>query len=121
MNTSVLCSSIFFIADSVFNGLSVRGPQINTSHPHQRRKAQKNARDNRPELIHAGNMMHTLPLVLRVPGQAQGLRSVEGDGVADLARVVAVDALQGRLLRRLGLGVLRRRAGLSSYGSPNLV
>lgn len=117
MNTSVLCSSIFFIADSVFKGLAVHKTYINTS-PYIT-KERKNARDDRPEFIHAGNMVNTLPLVLRVPGQAEGLWSVEGDGVADLARVVTVHALESRLLRGLGLRVLRRRGGLCSYRSKS--
>ena len=105
MNTRVLCSSICFIADSVFSGL-VNG----ISDPAAARKQREvDTRDNRPELVHPRCMRDRLPRVLRVAGEAEGLGPVERDGVAHFARGMRVGAVQRRLLRRLGFGILRGR------------
>lgn len=48
-------------------------------------------------------MRDALARVAGSTGEAEGLRAVERNGVADLARTVRIGALQRRLLCRLGL------------------
>ena len=67
-----------------------------------------NARNNRPELVHPGNMGHRGTGVFGVTGKAEGLGAVEGDRSALLAVRLRVGASKGSLLRCLGLGILGR-------------
>lgn len=58
---------------------------------------------NCPVLIHARHMRDALARVAGSTGEAEGLRAVEGNGVADLARAVRISALECCLLCGLGL------------------
>lgn len=102
MKTRVLFSSIFFIADSVFNGLNSLVKMQTSDKPGQ------HSRDNRPELVHPRYMGNRLARVLGVTGEAEGLGAAERDGVAHFARDVRVRAGKCGLPRSLGLGLLRR-------------
>ena len=65
----------------------------------------KNARDNRPELVHTGRMGDGFAGVLGVAGEAEGLGAVERDGSAHFARGVCVRAVERSLFRGLSLSV----------------
>ena len=67
------------------------------------------SRDNRTELVHPGRMRDRLAGVLGVTGKAEGLGAVEGDRVADFARLVAVRTDERSLFGGLSLCVLGRR------------
>jgi hypothetical protein len=110
MKTSVLCSSIFFMADSVFNGLVKNEVTLE----YQEEVFEP---DDGPVLVHAGSMGNALPGVLGFTGQAEGLWSVEGDRVSHFPRGMRVDTLENSLLRCLGLagragGFFRCKSGL---------
>lgn len=113
-NTSVLCSSIFFIADSVFRGLPVkRGISIRPE-----KSASDHSRNNDTVLIHARRMQHTLALILRYPWQAQSLRSVERNTCSRLAGRVRMHALQRSFLCSLGLSYFLRCCSVFSFHPP---
>ena len=111
MKTRVLCSSIFFIADSVFSGLAsehVSAPPSQATQ-HVVYQQERYSRNNRPELVHTGRMGNGFAGVLGVAGEAEGLGAVEGDGGAHFARGVCVRAVERGLFGGLGLRILGGR------------
>ena len=107
MKTRVLLSSIFFIADSVFNGL-------NEGRDNERGAAEldfwkDDLRDDYPVLVHTRSMINGFPWILGCPRQTKRLGPVEGDRSSDLSLCLRVCSHKSGLFSIFGLGLLGSR------------
>jgi hypothetical protein len=102
MKTSVLCSSIFFIADSVFKGLGQR--QINER---QAQRWDQHLRYNSLELVHSRGMGDWFPRILGLTGKSESFWAMERDRVTLFPCGMWICTFQHSFFGSLCLGLFR--------------